>query len=1010
MTFPFHHGIAAILVACLGLKGADFKSPPDTEKSPSRPLAPYEAAAGWRLPPGFSVSVVAAEPDVRQPIALSFDPRGRLWVAENFTYAEPPVLFSTNLDDRVLILEDADHDGRAESRKVFLDGLKLLTSVETGLGGVWLLCPPRLLFVPDRDGDDVPDGPPETILDGFDTTTGSHHTLANGLRWGPDGWLWGRVGISSPTRVGRPGDPESARVNMGGGIWRYHPRTRRVESVAHGTTNPWGDDWNAEGEPFFINTVIGHLWHAIPGAHYRRMYGEDPTPFVYSPIEQHADHFHFDTGAGWTCSRAGQQDGTVASGSDSLGGGHAHTGLMIYQGGNWPAEYEGALFTLNLHGRRINRERLERKGSGYVGRHSPDFGFSPDPWFRPTDIIQGPDGAAYIADWSDTGECHEHDGVHRSSGRIYRLAFTNSPASGAAFGRNPSLEDLLESQSGSSEWRRRMGRALLRDKAAASGLGETVLPALQEKLAVDPSRLGRLRTLWALVAIEGTSPELLRRLLRDPDEHVRSWAVRLLADEFPAPGNPTVGELTALSQTDRSALVRLYIASALRKLPHGNRIPILKALSLRPEDDADSNLGRMLWFALEPLTETHPEEALEIAAGSRIHLLRHNLARRMTEDLSRFSTQVGRLLLKATDRPSTEQLDVLEALAIGLRGARRVAPPGTWPAASARFATSQDARVRELAVELGSVFGDGRAIDALMATARNKQADPVARRSALAAVMEARPEGLGALLQELVEERELWTEALSGLIRIDSPSAPSLIGGKLRWMQPPDRARVIAAAAARVATARAVVEAVADRRIAATDLSPAVARQMVGLGDETLARRLAETWGTVGATDPDLRKSIERFRGELSAAGGTEDRVAGRRLFQRVCSACHKLYGEGGELGPDLTGSGRSDLGYLLENVVAPNTVVAADYRMTVVQTKDGRILNGLLRSPSPGSIILMTSSGVLTLDRSDVEKIETQSVSMMPEGLLDGLSPEERRDLVAYLRHPTQVGLPAKD
>ncbi len=1010
MVFPILRGFGAMLIACLGLKGAEPSFPPDSERSATRPLTPSEAAAGWKLPQGFSVSVVAAEPNVRQPIALAFDPRGRLWVAENFTYAEPPVLFATNLDDRVLILEDNDGDGRAESRKVFLDGLKLLTSVETGLGGVWLLCPPRLLFVPDNNGDDIPDGPPETILDGFDTTTGSHHTLANGLRWGPDGWLWGRVGISSPTRVGRPGDPESARINMGGGIWRYHPKTRRVESVAHGTTNPWGNDWNAEGEPFFINTVIGHLWHAIPGAHYRRMYGEDPIPYVYSPIEQHADHFHFDTGAGWTRSRAGQQDGSVAISSDSLGGGHAHTGLLIYQGGNWPAEYEGALFTLNLHGRRINRERLERKGSGYIGRHSPDFGFSPDPWFRPTDIIQGPDGAAYIADWSDTGECHEHDGVHRSSGRIYRLAYTNAPGTSAAFGASPTLEELIESQSGKSEWRRRMGRILLRDRAAAGNLGELAISTLQERLASDPSRLGRLRALWALVASDGASPELLRRLLRDPDEHVRSWAVRLLADELPEPGAPTVGELTVLSRTDRSALVRLYIASTLGRMRHEQRVPILTALSLRSEDDADANLGRMLWFALEPLVNTHPNEALGIAADSRIHLLRHNLTRRMAEELPRFHLQLGELLKKVTDRPSTEQLDVLEALATGLRGARKVAAPGAWSAASKRFATSQDPRVRALAVELGSVFGDGRAIDSLKSTARDKQADPTARRSALSAIVEARPEGLGELLKELAEERDLWTESLLGLIGIGDSAAPALIGGKLRWMQPPDRARVIAAAASRVPTSKAVLEAVADRRIAASDISPAVARQIVGLGDESLSRRLGEPWGTVGAADPDLRQSIERLRMELSAATGKEDLVAGRRLFQRVCASCHKLYGEGGELGPDLTGSGRSDLGYLLENVVAPNTVVAADYRMTVVETKDGRILNGLLRSPNPGTITLLTAAGPLTLTREDVGRIETQSGSMMPEGLLDGMTPVERRDLVTYLRHPTQVALPTKE
>ena len=246
-----------------------------------------------------------------------------------------------------------------------------------------------------------------------------------------------------------------------------------------------------------------------------------------------------------------------------------------------------------------------------------------------------------IADWSDTGECHEHDGVHRSSGRLYRLAYTNSPASNAAFDRTPSTEDLIASQFGPSEWHRRMGRAQLRDRAATGTLETNVVGVLQERLAEDPTRLGRLRALWTLVAIGADTPELLRRLLRDSDEHVRSWAVRLLADEFPSPSAPTVADLSLLSRTERSPLVRLYLASALRKLPHEPRLPILAALAAHPEDDADANLGRMLWYAMEPLVNTHAPGLLALAADTKIHLLRHNLARRLAEELPRFFSQAA---------------------------------------------------------------------------------------------------------------------------------------------------------------------------------------------------------------------------------------------------------------------------------------------------------------------------------------------------------------------------------
>jgi putative membrane-bound dehydrogenase-like protein len=282
------------------------------------PRSADEAAATMDAPAGLQVGVFAAEPDVQNPIAMAWDARGRLWIAENHTYAERPLRMDARLRDRVLILADRDADGRADERTVFLDDLQQVTSVEVGLGGVWVLCPPRLLFVPDRNGDDVPDGPPRVILDGFDVATENHHNFANGLRFGPDGWLYGRCGASCPGLVGPPGTAADRRVRLEGGIWRYAPWSGRFEALCHGTTNPWGHDWNAWGDGFFINTVNGHLWQIIPGAHYDRPHTIDPNPHVYELLGMHADHWHFDTGAGWQKSRDG-------SASD-LGGGHAHSG------------------------------------------------------------------------------------------------------------------------------------------------------------------------------------------------------------------------------------------------------------------------------------------------------------------------------------------------------------------------------------------------------------------------------------------------------------------------------------------------------------------------------------------------------------------------------------------------------------------------------------------------------------------------------------------------------------
>ncbi len=245
---------------------SDIPPPPDTETSKALPMPAAEAARSFRLPPGFKATLFASEPDVRNPIAMAWDARGRLWVAENYTYSERSLKFDPKLRDRVLIFEDTDGDGRHDRRMVFTDDVQRLTSVEIGLGGVWLMCPPQLLFVPDRNRDDVPDGPAEVILDGFDVPAENYHNVANGLRWGPDGWLYGRCGASAPGEIGVPGTAKNLRVPLRGGLWRFDPKAKVFEALNSGTTNPWGHDWNEFGEPFFINTVNGHLWHAITGA------------------------------------------------------------------------------------------------------------------------------------------------------------------------------------------------------------------------------------------------------------------------------------------------------------------------------------------------------------------------------------------------------------------------------------------------------------------------------------------------------------------------------------------------------------------------------------------------------------------------------------------------------------------------------------------------------------------------------------------------------------------------
>ena len=352
------------------------------------------------------------------------------------------------------------------------------------------------------------DSEPEVVLDGFTVAKSNYHNFANGLRWGPDGWLYGRCGGSCPGNVGVPGMLDEERVPLRGGIWRYHPKRKFFEVIVHGTTNPWGHDWDQHGEGFFINTVNGHLWHMIPGGHFDRPFGRSINPLVYEAIQMHADHWHFDKTGSWTKSRNGA--------ANEFGGGHSHIGMCIYQGDHLPEEWRGKLLTWNQHGRRLNRERLERQGSGYVARHEPDQFLAGDEWFRGLDIREGPDGALYGLDWSDMGECHDHTGVHRTSGRIYRFSYgdTKEVPVISSFGRQK-----FDYNETASPWGRRQVRKLLALDRSANRAA-----SLATEVFDGGEPLKKLRMLWMAHSVKPIEREVLIKILEEEDEHLRVWA------------------------------------------------------------------------------------------------------------------------------------------------------------------------------------------------------------------------------------------------------------------------------------------------------------------------------------------------------------------------------------------------------------------------------------------------------------------------------------------------------
>lgn len=998
----------------------DFPKLTNSEKDKTaQPMPAIAASASFALPEGFRVDVFAAEPDVQNPIAMTWDGRGRLWVAENFTYAERSQRFDLSLRDRVLIFEDTDHDGVAEKRTVFTDNVQMLTSLEVGHGGVWLMCPSQLLFLPDANFDDQPDSEAVVVLDGFEVAKENYHNYANGLKWGPDGWLYGRCGGSCPGRIGKPGTPDDQRVALEGGIWRYHPVSEHFEVLCHGTTNPWGHDWNQFGDGFFVNTVNGHLWQIIPGAHYIRPFTLDPNPHTYELIDMHADHWHFDTGASWTKSRDGA--------ANSFGGGHAHSGTSIYLGDNWPDRYRGNLLTLNFHGRRINREILNQHGSGYSASHAADMLVAGDPFFRGMDLSYGPDGAVYVLDWSDTGECHEHTGVHRTSGRIYRVSYgkrtEHVPFAGGL--RSWSTQKLVGLLTQKNEWYARQVRLILAERAQAGGrLSPNIVAALKTMVAEGSVEhaLRALSVLYVTDAID--SNDLAPLALEHESEHVRASAWRFISDSWPLDDifGPTILDertqtyvlhnstihLAGLAQAakeDASPKVQLTLASILQRLPLPYRSELASIIMSHPQLQDDHNLPLLVWYGLMPLGETHAGDLAQAAVASRWPKTQQLIVRRLAEQIDGHPEEMSLVLTKAADLDRAAKTAVLTGLADGLKGWSRAQEPVAWQDFASAVRHQKDSELNAILTDLSVVFGDGRALDHVRKTVQDRTAEINLRRSALKTLVSSRDPQVAEICLPLLSDPRLNTVAAQGVANSNDVKAAQALVKNYRRFRAPNRPKVIEILVSRPVFAKALLDAVKAGKISATDLTAFDVRQVKSLGQPQLTATIAELWGNIRETSEARQQQIDSLKTELTMTALQNASAArGRALFNKSCSKCHRMFGYGELIGPDLTGANRTNLDYVLENIIAPSSVVSKDYRMTIVIMNSGQVFNGLVTVRNKKTLTLQTQNELKTIALSDIEETTQTTQSPMPDGLLENLSPDQIRDLIWYLMQPTQV------
>lgn len=961
-------------------------------QEPDAPVPAREAAARMTVPDGFKVTLFAGEPDVKQPIAFTFDDRGRLWVVECYSYpkwhADPK-----QGKDRVLIFEDTDGDGQFDKRTVFAENLSNLSGIEYGFGGIWLCSLPNLIFIPIKD--DKPAGPPEIKLDGWDMKCG--HNVFNGLKWGPDGWLYGLNGILSNSKVGPPGTPEKDRVFLNCGVWRYHPTRKKFEAYAHGTTNPWGLDWNEHGEMFITNCVIGHLWHVVPGAHFERMFGQDVNPHAYGLLKSCADHIHWGGGS-WTSSRGGQGVHSEA------GGGHAHVGCMIYQGDNWPQRYRGGVFMCNLHGGRINHDILERNGSSYVARHGKDFLFANDPWFRGLALDYGPDGGVYLADWTDTGECHNYKVAHTASGRIYKIIYEDK----ASGGRKPagkvdlaklSDEELVKLQTHPNHWFVRHARRILQERRHAGSLGKNT----REHILDDVPVTHRLQQVSALHVVEGIDEELYLKLSRDDSEWVRSFLVRTSSERLIS--DALERRLREMALQDPSPVVQLSIASLLQRLPTSNRMNVGLDFLLKRDYSADPYLPWMVWYANEPNVAEHPKFVLALTnlVGIPTPLHRELIARRVTD---REALGYQMILDASLGRTSPAyQRDLLRGLVQALKGRRGLEPPKSWEKGFSLLVESPLEEVRQLSLLLGMQMRDERARKRLESISSDATQSQNSREHALRVLLMEPTKDLARQLHRYLDDPMLRRAAITGLANVEDPQTPALLLDRFGNFSADEQSSALETLSTRPPYALALLDAVASKRISRADLSQATLRQLLALNSKEVTAKVEQVWGSLRPSSAEKTQLIAKYKALLTGATLKKaDKGHGRALFAKTCAQCHRLFGEGGEIGPDITGAQRNNLDYILENIVDPSAVVQREFLVSVVTTSSGRTITGIVKQETNRALTLQTQNEVLVLPKDDIEAVQQTRMSMMPDGLLDNLRLEDVRDLIGYLASPVQV------
>ncbi len=975
--------------------GVPVKLRPGQTNAPG--LSPAEAAESFTVADDLNFEQVLAEPEVIKPLFLNFDERGRMWVVEYRQYPEPAGLKVLSHDsywravydkvpqppphhekgrDRITIHESTKSDGVFDKHTVFLDGLNICTAVERGRGGVWVLNPPYLLFYPDKNNDDVPDGDPVVHLAGFGLE--DTHSVANSLRWGPDGWLYGAHGSTVTASITRPGLDQKPIADMQGqAIWRYEPQSRRFEVFCEGGGNTFGVEIDAQGRIFSgHNGGDTRGFHYMQGAYLRKGFDKhgplsNPYTFGYFDAMQHAKVERF-----------------------------THN-FIIYEGGALGAAYAGKLFGVEPLQGRIVESEVTPLGSTFQTVDLQRPVTSHDPWFRPVDIKTGPDGAIYICDWyvkelahSRTYDALQIAPIDLARGRIYRLRAKDSRPAGAVDLSRLEKSQLVQGLRNENKWVRQTVQRLLADRRDAE-----IVPGLRRQLDAEQGRHA-LELLWALHGSGGLDDAAALQLLDHRDPFVRLWTARLMGDASRV--SPELArKLVQVAEREPNVEVRAQLACTAKRLPAVDDFAIVRTLLDHEADSKDPRQPLLLWWAIEAKADTDREAVLALFRESpfwdRVIVKEHllpRLMRRYAQTGARKDLLTCAAIFDLSPTPEHSKI-LMTGFEAAFKGRPLSGLPQELVTAMRRHGVGS--------VALALRGGDASAIESALKVVADEKAPAQTRLEYVTILGEVKAAGSVPVLLRLVEttrDEALRKAALAALSPYDDPSIAPQVVAVFSKLGKDSQSAALSLLASRPVAASALVTAVENGAIARAAVPLEVVRKIKLFDAHDLPARAGKVWGSAGReTTAEMAKKIERLA-TLVREGQGGSPYEGRTVFAMACGACHVLHNAGGQVGPDLTKFKRDDVAALLLSVVNPNAEIREGYESFLITTRDGRVVTGFLVEQDPQMVVLRGLDGQnIPLARADVQEMKAAGVSLMPEGLLDALSEQQVRDLFAYLR-----------